>query len=120
MTTLNVTARGQVTFRKDILQHLGIQPGGQIRLDLLRLIVGDDAEQRDRAAATLQRAERVAFSVHALCEFVRVLEWHYGMRRPDTAAAIRRILKMRNVVANRPAVEAGLEVLDAGATSRTA
>ncbi|WP_152046756.1 AbrB/MazE/SpoVT family DNA-binding domain-containing protein [Aureimonas psammosilenae] len=35
MTTLTVTARGQVTFRKDVLQHLGIQPGGKIRLDLL-------------------------------------------------------------------------------------
>jgi hypothetical protein len=34
MTTLSVTARGQVTFRKDVL-HLGIQPGGKIRLDLL-------------------------------------------------------------------------------------
>lgn len=35
MATLSVTARGQVTFRKDILNHLGIQPGGKIRLDLL-------------------------------------------------------------------------------------
>lgn len=35
MTTLTVTARGQVTFRKDVLQHLGIQPGGKIRLNLL-------------------------------------------------------------------------------------
>jgi bifunctional DNA-binding transcriptional regulator/antitoxin component of YhaV-PrlF toxin-antitoxin module len=35
MTTLTVTARGQVTFRKDILKHLGIQPGDKIRLDLL-------------------------------------------------------------------------------------
>ena len=35
MTTLTVTARGQVTFRKEILQHLGIQPGGKITLDLL-------------------------------------------------------------------------------------
>ena len=35
MTTLTVTARGQVTFRRDILKHLGIQPGGKIRLDLL-------------------------------------------------------------------------------------
>ncbi len=35
MTTLTVTARGQVTFRKDVLQHLGIQPGDKIRLDLL-------------------------------------------------------------------------------------
>lgn len=35
MATLSITARGQVTFRKEVLQHLGIQPGGKIRLDLL-------------------------------------------------------------------------------------
>ena len=35
MTTLIVTARGQVTFRKDVLQHLGIRPGEKIELDLL-------------------------------------------------------------------------------------
>lgn len=35
MTTLTVTARGQVTFRKDLLQHLGIKPGEKIELDLL-------------------------------------------------------------------------------------
>jgi len=35
MATLTVTARGQVTFRKDVLQHLGIQPGDKIELDLL-------------------------------------------------------------------------------------
>lgn len=35
MTTLTVTARGQVTFRKDVLQHLGIEPGERIELDKL-------------------------------------------------------------------------------------
>ncbi|TWD54435.1 AbrB family transcriptional regulator [Agrobacterium vitis] len=35
MTTLTVTTRGQVTFRKDVLQHLGIQPGEKIEIDLL-------------------------------------------------------------------------------------
>lgn len=35
MTTLTVTSRGQVTFRREILKHLGIRPGGKIRLDLL-------------------------------------------------------------------------------------
>ncbi|UDF03544.1 AbrB/MazE/SpoVT family DNA-binding domain-containing protein [Asticcacaulis sp. AND118] len=35
MTTLTVTARGQVTFRKEVLKHLGIRPGEQIELDLL-------------------------------------------------------------------------------------
>lgn len=35
MTTLTVTARGQVTFRKEVLKHLGIRVGDKIRLDLL-------------------------------------------------------------------------------------
>ena len=35
MTTLTVTTRGQVTFRKKVLQHLGIKPGEKIELDLL-------------------------------------------------------------------------------------
>ncbi|HUZ11568.1 MAG TPA: AbrB/MazE/SpoVT family DNA-binding domain-containing protein [Caulobacteraceae bacterium] len=35
MTTLTVTARGQVTFRRDVLRHLGIQPGQKIELDKL-------------------------------------------------------------------------------------
>jgi bifunctional DNA-binding transcriptional regulator/antitoxin component of YhaV-PrlF toxin-antitoxin module len=35
MAILTVTARGQVTFRKDVLQHLGIEPGDKIQLDLL-------------------------------------------------------------------------------------
>ena len=47
MTTLTVTARGQVTFRKDVLRHLGIQPGDKIELNLLP---GGRAElQADRA-----------------------------------------------------------------------
>jgi bifunctional DNA-binding transcriptional regulator/antitoxin component of YhaV-PrlF toxin-antitoxin module len=35
MTTLTVTTRGQVTFRRDVLQHLGIEPGEKIELDKL-------------------------------------------------------------------------------------
>lgn len=34
-TLLTVTARGQVTFRKHVLQHLGIKAGEKIELDLL-------------------------------------------------------------------------------------
>jgi len=32
MTTLTVTAKGQVTLRKDILQHLGVEPGAKINV----------------------------------------------------------------------------------------
>jgi bifunctional DNA-binding transcriptional regulator/antitoxin component of YhaV-PrlF toxin-antitoxin module len=35
MTTLTVTAKGQVTFGKDVLQHLGVKPGEKIELELL-------------------------------------------------------------------------------------
>jgi AbrB family looped-hinge helix DNA binding protein len=35
MTTLTVTARGQVTLKKEVLQHLGIQPGDKMDVDLL-------------------------------------------------------------------------------------
>ena len=35
MTTLTVTAKGQVTFRKDVLQHIGVKPGDKIEIDLL-------------------------------------------------------------------------------------
>ncbi len=35
MTILTVTAKGQVTLRKDILTHLGINPGEKISVDKL-------------------------------------------------------------------------------------
>jgi AbrB family looped-hinge helix DNA binding protein len=35
MSTLTVTAKGQVTLRKDILKHLGVQPGEKITVDKL-------------------------------------------------------------------------------------
>lgn len=35
MTILTVTAKGQVTLRKDLLQHLGIEPGEKIEIDKL-------------------------------------------------------------------------------------
>ena len=35
MATLTVTSRGQVTFRKEVLKHLGVKPGDKIELRLL-------------------------------------------------------------------------------------
>ena len=35
MATLTVTSRGQVTLRKEALQHLGIRPGDKIELALM-------------------------------------------------------------------------------------
>jgi bifunctional DNA-binding transcriptional regulator/antitoxin component of YhaV-PrlF toxin-antitoxin module len=35
MATLTVTGRGQVTFRQDVLRHLGVKPGEKLELELL-------------------------------------------------------------------------------------
>lgn len=35
MPTLTVTSKGQVTLRRDVLQHLGIAPGDKVAVDKL-------------------------------------------------------------------------------------
>jgi AbrB family looped-hinge helix DNA binding protein len=35
MATLTVTAKGQVTLRKDLLEHLGVHPGDKISIEKL-------------------------------------------------------------------------------------
>ena len=35
MATLTITAKGQVTLRKDLLQHLGVEPGEKIEISEL-------------------------------------------------------------------------------------
>jgi AbrB family looped-hinge helix DNA binding protein len=43
--TLTVTAKGQVTLKKDILQHLGVKPGEKILVDKM-----PDGQVKVRAA----------------------------------------------------------------------
>ena len=81
---------------------------------LLRTFVDDDPDQSLAAFKALEAAEVVAISLQALCEFVWVLHRQYATSRSDIAAALRQLLETRNVVVNRPAVEAGLAVLEAG------
>jgi AbrB family looped-hinge helix DNA binding protein len=35
MSTLTITAKGQITLRKDLLKHLGVHPGEKIIVDKL-------------------------------------------------------------------------------------
>lgn len=62
----------------------------------------------------LNEAALIAVPLPCLCEFVRVLHRVYGFDKADIAAAIRALAETEQVVMNRPAVEAGLAVLDAG------
>ncbi|MER8581121.1 type II toxin-antitoxin system VapC family toxin [Mesorhizobium sp. M1423] len=81
---------------------------------LLRAYVADDEGQAAVAVDLLAKADIVAVSLQALCEFAWVLARQYQTERENVAAAIRALLNTANVVINRPAVEAGLSVLDAG------
>lgn len=81
---------------------------------LLRALVADDEAQSAIAIESLASADMVAVPLQCLCELVWVLARHYQTPRDDIAAAIRRLAETRNVVLNRPAVEAGLGVLAAG------
>jgi len=66
------------------------------------------------AEAELANADVVALAVSALCELVWVLSQGYKIPSAEIAEAIRRLINSGNVVVNRPAVEAGLDLLDAG------
>lgn len=81
---------------------------------LLRTVVEDDPVQARKAVKTLEAAEVVAISTHALCELTWVLHGRYQVARADIAETIRRIAATRNAELDRPAVEAGLAMLEAG------
>ena len=81
---------------------------------LVRFVVGDDDRQAKAAIRALESAEIVAISSHALCELVWVLHRSYGVARNDIVDTIRKLTSAENVEVDRPAVEAGLSMLEAG------
>ena len=81
---------------------------------LVRAITNDDVGQSRVAEAELANADVVALALPALCELVWVLSQGYKIPSAEIAEAIRRLMNSANVLANRPAVEAGLALLDAG------
>ncbi len=81
---------------------------------LVRAAVRDNVEQADAATKLMARAKMVAIAVPSVCEFVWVLRSVYRFQSSDIAKAIRTLLLAENVETNRPAIDAGLAVLDAG------
>ena len=72
------------------------------------------ALQSAAAQEALANAEAIALTVPALCELVWVLSRGYKIRAPEIAQTIRALLNAANIEVNRPAAEAGLEILEAG------
>jgi predicted nucleic-acid-binding protein len=81
---------------------------------LVRAVVRDEEKQAEAAARLLKEAEVIAVSLPCLCEFVWVLRRLYGFAQRDISGAIEALLDAGNVVVNRPAVEAGMDVFNAG------
>ncbi len=81
---------------------------------LVRGVVRDDEMQARTVDKTFAEATLIAVSLPCLCEFVWVLRRVYGFDKADIAAAICALAQTEKTVMNRPAVEAGLAVLNAG------
>ncbi|MCL2830167.1 MAG: type II toxin-antitoxin system VapC family toxin [Betaproteobacteria bacterium] len=81
---------------------------------LVRAVLQDDPAQCRTARELLREASLIAVSLPCLCELVWVLMQGAKLAREDVSATLRVLLNTSNVVMNRPAVEAGLALLDAG------
>src|ERR1700728_4917698 len=81
---------------------------------LVRAVVADDKKQARAAARLLKGAELIAVTLPCLCEFVWVLRRVYQFGQENISAALEALLNADNVAVNRPAVDAGLSVLNAG------
>lgn len=81
---------------------------------LVRSVMRDDEKQAKAATEILKNAELIAVALPTLCEFVWVLRKVYRLERSDIASAVNALLNAANLVVNRPAVEVGLSMLEAG------
>jgi predicted nucleic-acid-binding protein len=81
---------------------------------LIRAAVMDDPIQSALAVAALLGAEAVAVTLPSLCEFVWVLIRGYKKSPNEVAEAMRKLIDSASVLIDRPAVEAGLAILERG------
>ena len=81
---------------------------------LVRIIVEDNAEEARAARTLVADAQSVIVTLVALCETLWVLKSIYKLRQPERVSVVKELLRTRKIVLDRPAVEAGLVVLEAG------
>ena len=81
---------------------------------LARAVLQDDPQQGKAAAKLLEEATLIAVSLPSLCELVWILRRGAKLSKDDIAQTIRDLLVAAKVSMDRPAVEAGLAVLEAG------
>ncbi|WP_273789838.1 type II toxin-antitoxin system VapC family toxin [Bartonella sp. ML70XJBT] len=81
---------------------------------LVRAVLQDDKKQGEAASKILREASLIAISLPCLCELVWILRRGAKLSKEDIAEMLRDLLVTSNVVMNRPAVEAGLAIFEAG------
>jgi predicted nucleic-acid-binding protein len=81
---------------------------------LLRAAVRDDPRQAQTAAHLLRSADRIAIPLVALCEFAWTMRKGYKRPAAEVATSIHSLVNSAKVLVDRSAVQAGLEVLEAG------
>jgi len=81
---------------------------------LVRAILQDDREQCRIARKLLQEAALIAVPLPVLCELVWILRRGARLAKEDVAAAIRALADTEKVAMDRPAVQAGLALLESG------
>lgn len=81
---------------------------------LARAVLQDDVKQGRTASKLLKEASLIAVSLPCLCELVWILRRGAKLSREEVAVTLRDLLDAENVVMNRPAVEAGLAILETG------
>lgn len=81
---------------------------------LIRVATRDDPAQAALAEELLRDADSVAVTTVTLCEFVWVLLRTYKKLPREVSIAIRQLLTISSVAVDRPAVDAGLAILEAG------
>jgi predicted nucleic-acid-binding protein len=81
---------------------------------LIRACVDDDPEQAAVARDLLDRATLAVIPILTLCEFSWVLARSFKIASVDIAAVIEGIVESETVLTDRPAVDAGLDMLRAG------
>ena len=76
MASLAVTAKGQVTLKRDLLQHLGVKPGERI-----------DFEKRPGGELRVRAAQPTG----SIDDFFHVLDGKVKMKKPLTIEKMNRI-----------------------------
>ena len=82
---------------------------------LVRILVGDDVDQAERAQAYVTRNAPCWINRIVLCETVWVLERLYGLGRARIAGALKQVIDARQFdVEDLDAIQAGISALEEG------